>query len=109
MLWWACSKGEGQMSKSYAVGKYHGFEIYRDEEKGLYWEHDDCFFDSFKAIWNCIDGYNEDQDLSWWRNKEARVVRASARAKAKRATWFDKQMDTFDDMSNAYGESHFED
>jgi hypothetical protein len=43
----------------YAVGKYQGFEIYRDEEEGLYWQ-EDGFFSCFKDVWDSIDDYNAD-------------------------------------------------
>jgi len=48
----------GWMSRGgYAVGKYQGFDIYRDEEHGLYWQ-ENGFFDCFKDVWDSIDDFN---------------------------------------------------
>jgi hypothetical protein len=52
--------GNRWMSRGgYVVGKYQGFEIYRDEEDGLYWQ-EDGFFDCFKDVWASIDDFNAD-------------------------------------------------
>ena len=48
----------------YAVGKYQGFDIYRDEEHGLYWQ-EDGFFNCFKDVWNSIDDFNTNQVATW--------------------------------------------
>jgi hypothetical protein len=45
----------------YAVGKYQGFDIYRDEEHGLYWQ-EDGFFDCFKDVWDSIEDFNAEYD-----------------------------------------------
>jgi len=50
--------------RGYAVGRYQGFDIYRDEEEGLYWQ-EDGFFASFKDVWDSIDDWNADNESAF--------------------------------------------
>ena len=53
-------RGRWMQRRGYAVGCYQGFDIYRDEEEGLYWQ-EDGFFCSFQDVWASIDDYNFDR------------------------------------------------